>query len=130
MDPQQARNLLMDPGERAGQFRFLIRDRDITFTAALGDVLADDNTRIVNTPTRSPRANPCAERFAGTRRRQCPDHLLINGQRHLRRILAEHARHSTNIIPTRRRNNDLRCTSPVTWSTSPPASCTPASSTA
>ena len=118
----------MDPGERAGQFRFLIRDRDITCTAALDDVLADDNTRIVDTPARSPRSDSCAERFAGTRRRQCPDHLLINGQRHLRRILAEHARHSTNFIPTSRGNNDLRCTSPVTWSTSPPASGTPTSS--
>jgi len=51
---QQARNLLMDLGERAAQFRFLIRDRDSKFTAASGDVLADNGVRIITAPVRSP----------------------------------------------------------------------------
>jgi hypothetical protein len=37
---QQARNLLMDLGEQAGQFKFLLRDRDSKFTAAFGGVFA------------------------------------------------------------------------------------------
>ncbi len=90
---QQARNLLMDLGERAARFRFLIRDRDSKFTAVFDDVLAGTGVRIVKTPVRSPRANSFAERYVGTLRRECLDHLLIHGERHLRRVLAEYARH-------------------------------------
>jgi putative transposase len=90
---QQARNLLMDLGARAGQFSFLIRDRDGKFTAAFDDVFAGNGTRIIKTPVRSPRANSFAERYVGTLRRECLDHLLIYSERHLRRILAEYARH-------------------------------------
>ena len=85
--------LLMDLGERATQFRFVIRDRDSKFTAASDEVLAGNGTRIIKTPVRSPRANSFAERYAGTLRRECLDHLLIYGERHLRQILAEYARH-------------------------------------
>ena len=59
---QQARNLLMDAGERATRFRFLIRDRDSKFTAAFDDVLGGTGVRIIETPVRSPRANSLVER--------------------------------------------------------------------
>lgn len=90
---QQARNLMIDLGERAGQFRFLIRDRDSKFTAAFDDVFAGNGTRVIRTPARSPRANSYAELFVGTLRRECLDHVLVLGERHLRKVLAEYARH-------------------------------------
>ena len=96
---RQARNLLMDLGERAAQFRFLIRDRDSKFTAAFDDVLAGDGVRIIKAPVRSPVANSHAERYAGTLRRECPGHLLVYGERHLRRILAEYAQHYSEHRP-------------------------------
>jgi hypothetical protein len=44
---QQARNLLMDLGDRAGSFKFLIRDRDGKPTRAFDRVLAGNDTRCI-----------------------------------------------------------------------------------
>ena len=84
---QQARNLMMELDERANLFKFLIRDRDAKFTAAFDNVFTSSAVRIVKTPVRAPRANAYAERFVGTVRRECLDHLLVAGERHLRAVL-------------------------------------------
>jgi transposase InsO family protein len=90
---QQARNLLMDLDDRADRFRFLIRDRDSKFTAAFDAVFTGADIRIIRTPIRAPRANAIAERFIGTLRRECLDHLLITGPRHLNVVLREYIQH-------------------------------------
>ena len=74
----------MDLGERATQLRFLIRDRDSKFTVMFDQVLVGNGARIIKTPVRSPRANSFAERYVRTLRRECLDHLLVYGERHLR----------------------------------------------
>ena len=42
---------------------------------------------------RSPWQNPYAERVIGSIRRECLDHMIIIGERHLRRILGEYVRY-------------------------------------
>jgi putative transposase len=89
----------MDLGERAARFKFLIRDRDSKFTMAFDQMLAGNGARIIKTPARSPRASSYPERYAETLRRECLDHLLIHGERHLRRMLAQYARHYSEHRP-------------------------------
>jgi len=109
---QQARNLLMDLGERADRFRFLVRDRDSKFTAAFDAVFTGADIRIIRTPVRAPRANAIAERFIGTLRRECLDHLLITGPRHLAAVLREYVQHTTPTVHTDRWINARPRTSP------------------
>ena len=100
---QQIRNLLMDLGNRAAGFRFLVRDRAGQFTDAFDAVLADAGIQVVQIPPRSPRANACAERFVLTARTELTDRMLIFGERHLRTILAGYQAHYNGRRPHRSR---------------------------
>jgi transposase InsO family protein len=101
---QQIRNLLMDLGDRAADFRFLVRDRAGQFTASFDAVLADAGIEAVKIPPRSPRANTYAERFVLTARTEVTDRMLIFGQRHLRLVLAQYEAHYNGRRPHRSRH--------------------------
>ena len=117
---QQARNLLIDLGERAGQFRFLIRDRAGQFTETFDAVLSGAGIEVVKIPPRSPKANAYAERFVLTARTEVTDRMLIFGERHLRMILAEYEAHYNGRRPHRSR--EFRHHGPTTHSPTSPKS--------
>jgi putative transposase len=98
---QQARNLLVDLGDRAGQFRYLIRDRDAKYTAVFDTVFTGAGTEIVKTPSQAPRANPICERWIGSARRECTDRLLILSDRHVAKVLSEYETHFNTHRPHR-----------------------------
>jgi putative transposase len=97
---QQARHLLMNRHDRGAGVTFLIRDRDATFTAGSGAVLAAEGVRI----TKGPGAGAIAERWIASARRECLDQMLITSERHLRLILDEYADHSNSHRPHRARH--------------------------
>jgi putative transposase len=96
---QQTRNLALDPGERFGYFRFLIRDRGSNLTASFDAVFQAAGTTIVRTAVQAPRMNAICERLIGTLRRELPDRTLILNQAHLRAVLAEYQEHDNTARP-------------------------------
>jgi putative transposase len=116
---QQTRNLLMDLGEQATRFRFLIRDRAGQFTEAFDAVLAGVGIEVVKIPPRSPQTNAYSERWVRTVRSEVTDRMLIAGPRHLRVVLDECVGHFNQHRPHRARNlrppdHDASSTVPVT----------------
>ena len=86
---QQLRNTLLDHDAP----RFLIRDNDGKFGASFQAIADDESVEILRTPVRAPRANAFCERFLGSLRRECLDHILILSENHLRRTVAEYVRY-------------------------------------
>jgi putative transposase len=98
---QQARNLLMDLGDRGEQFKFVIRDRDSKFISMFDTVLASEGIQIITTPIRALRAHAITERWIGSLRREVLNRMLILNARHLRRVLAEYEDHFNTHRPHR-----------------------------
>ena len=71
----------MDLGDRAADFRFLIRGRAGQSTASFDTVLTAAGIEAVKIPPRSPRANAYAERFVLTARTEVTDWMLIFSER-------------------------------------------------
>ncbi|WP_406102821.1 integrase core domain-containing protein [Streptomyces sp. NBC_01003] len=90
---QQARNPLLQLGDRAHPFRFLNRDRDAKLPQAFDTVFAGNGTQVLKATPQAPKMNAFAERWTRTARAECTDRMLIFGERHLRTVLDQYATH-------------------------------------
>jgi len=78
---------------------YLIRDNDSKFGTQFARVAADRKIQMLKISYRAPKANSYCERFLGSVRRECLDHFLILGQRHLQRVLKAYVCYFTNKRP-------------------------------
>jgi len=77
--------------------RYLIRDRDGVFGELFVRRLRSMGIRDRPTSPRSPWQNGFAERLIGSIRRECLDHVVVFGERHLRHILLSYMKYYNEV---------------------------------
>lgn len=77
--------------------RFLIRDNDSKYGAEFAR--AASGIEVLRTPIRAPKANAVCERFLGSVRRECLDHIFILNERQLHRKLKEYVTYFNTARP-------------------------------
>jgi transposase InsO family protein len=70
--------------------KYLIRDRDKKYATHFSTVAVSSGIKELKTPYRTPQANGICERFMGSFRRECLDHVLIHDDKHLERVTTEY----------------------------------------
>jgi len=83
-------------GERP---RYLLHDNDSKYGPVFTRVAEASGITVLRTAYRAPRQNATCERFLGSVRRECLDHVLVLGEAHLRRILREYATYFNTARP-------------------------------
>ena len=73
---------------------YLIHDRDAKFGLRFARMAATSGIKILKTPYRTPRANAICERFQGSVRRECLDHLFILQEKQLQRVLRAYVQYA------------------------------------
>jgi transposase InsO family protein len=88
-----ARNLTDPIDGFRREMRHRILDRDAKFTEQFKRILEDDGVKPVDTAYQAPDRNAFAERWVQSVKRECLSKVILFGERHLRRVLAEFLEH-------------------------------------
>ena len=89
----QALRPLTDSVDMLRPGRVLICDRDPKWSGTVAAFLEREGIRIVRIPARAPNCNAYAERFVRSIKEECLDRVLLLGERHFRRTVAEFMAH-------------------------------------
>jgi putative transposase len=70
--------------------RYLPRDNDRKYGQHAWAVTEGSGIEVLKTPIVAPRSNTICERFVGSVRRECLDHMLIFNKTHLRHVMKDY----------------------------------------
>jgi putative transposase len=79
--------------------KYLIHDNDSKFGVIFARVANTSRIEILKIPYQAPRANATCERFLGSVRRECLDHLLILQEKQLHRVLNAYVQYFNRARP-------------------------------
>lgn len=91
---------------------FLIKDNDDKYGEIFLRAAREGGIDVIPTPIAAPKANAHCERFIGTLRRECLDHIIILNDRHLYRIVKEYTGYFNECRPHQGIGQRIPC-SPV-----------------
>ena len=86
---QMARNAVDAPAGAVRRCGYLLHDRDAKFCVAFRDVFTSEGIRCLKLPPRNPNLNAFSERWVRSVKEECLSHLILFGERSLRRAVTE-----------------------------------------
>jgi putative transposase len=89
--------------------KFVLHDRDASFTAAFDAVFQAAGARVIRSAIQAPRMNSIMERWISSCRRELLERTLVWNQRHLMTVLRE----SEDFYNTHRPHRTLRQAAPL-----------------
>jgi putative transposase len=103
---QQARNVKMWLEDAGIQQRFILHDNDTKFSDEFDEIFREENMEVVKTPFEAPDANAFAESWIGNFKRECLNHFLCFGLRHLDHIAQQGVEFYNNCRPHQSKLNE------------------------
>jgi putative transposase len=121
---QMERSVVLREGTPfGGAPRFLIRDNDSKYGEKFSRLAQASGIEVLPTPYKAPRANASCERFVGSVRRECLDHVLIIGEKHLHRVVKEYVEFYNSARPHQGIGQTIPQASRTTMQEAPPGAC-------
>ena len=96
---KQTKNILPLLGSNKSGKKLLIRDRDTKFSREFDELFKETGFAVQKTAFMSPNMNAYAESWVGTIKRECLNHFIVFGERHLRYLISEYVTHYNTTRP-------------------------------